>query len=66
MTIDEDIYNRGLGMRRKVLGEEYVHRAQERRRLQPRLPAHRHPVLLGRGLGDTTLTPRERSILISA
>ena len=27
MTMDQDVYNRGLGMRRKVLGEEYVDRA---------------------------------------
>jgi 4-carboxymuconolactone decarboxylase len=41
--------------------EEYVDRAQERRRLQPRFQ-RRLPVLLGE-TGDDTLSPRERSIL---
>ena len=27
MTMDKDVYDRGLTMRRKVLGEEYVDRA---------------------------------------
>jgi 4-carboxymuconolactone decarboxylase len=64
MTMDQDIYNRGLGMRRKVLGEEYVDRALKNvddfnRDFQRIVTQY----CWGEAWGDTTLTPRERSIL---
>jgi 4-carboxymuconolactone decarboxylase len=64
MTMDQDVYNRGLGMRRKVLGEEYVDRALKNvddfnRDFQRIVTQY----CWGEAWGDTTLTPRERSIL---
>ncbi len=62
--MDKDVYDKGLAMRRKVLGEEYVDRAlknvddfnQDFQRIVTQY-------CWGEAWGDSTLTPRERSIL---
>jgi 4-carboxymuconolactone decarboxylase len=64
MTMDQDVYDKGLAMRRKVLGEEYVDRALKNvddfnsdfQRIVTQY-------YCGETWGDSTLTPRERSIL---
>jgi alkylhydroperoxidase/carboxymuconolactone decarboxylase family protein YurZ len=64
MTMDQDVYNKGLAMRRKVLGEEYVDRAlmnvDDFNRDFQRIVTQ---YCWGEAWGDSTLTPRERSIL---
>ena len=62
--MDKDTYDRGLAMRRKVLGEEYVDRALKNvddfnRDFQRIVTQY----CWGEAWGDNTLTPRERSIL---
>ena len=62
--MDKDVYDRGLAMRRKVLGEEYVDRALKNvddfnRDFQRIVTQY----CWGEAWGDDTLTPRERSIL---
>ena len=62
--MDQDVYNKGLAMRRKVLGEEYVDRALKNvddfnRDFQRIVTQY----CWGEAWGDNTLTPRERSIL---
>ena len=62
--MDQDMYNKGLTMRRKVLGEEYVDRALKNvddfnRDFQRIVTQY----CWGEAWGDNTLTPRERSIL---
>ena len=62
--MDQDVYNRGLAMRRKVLGEQYVDRALAsvddfNRDFQRIVTQYGW----GETWGDPTLTPRERSIL---
>ena len=62
--MDKDIYERGLNMRRKVLGDEYVDRALKsaddfNRDFQRLITQY----CWGEAWGDTTLSPRERSIL---
>src|SRR5262249_38113528 len=62
--MDKDTYDRGLTMRRKVLGEEYVDRALKsaddfNRDFQRIVTQY----CWGEAWGDDTLTPRERSIL---
>ena len=62
--MDKETYDRGLAMRRKVLGEEYVDRALKsaddfNRDFQRIVTQY----CWGETWGDTTLTPRERSIL---
>jgi 4-carboxymuconolactone decarboxylase len=62
--MDQDVYDRGLKMRRKVLGEEYVDRALKsaddfNRDFQRIVTQYSW----GEAWGDTTLSPRERSIL---
>ena len=62
--MDKDTYDRGLTMRRKVLGEEYVDRALKsaddfNRDFQRIVTQY----CWGETWGDKTLTPRERSIL---
>jgi 4-carboxymuconolactone decarboxylase len=62
--MDQDVYNKGLTMRRKVLGEDYVDRALKNvddfnRDFQRIVTQY----CWGEAWGDTTLTPRERSIL---
>jgi 4-carboxymuconolactone decarboxylase len=64
MTMDQDMYNKGLSMRRKVLGEEYVDRALKNvddfnRDFQRIVTQY----CWGEAWGDNALTPRERSIL---
>ena len=64
MTMDKDTYDRGLAMRRKVLGDEYVDRALAsaddfNRDFQRFVTQY----CWGEAWGDDTLTPRERSIL---
>jgi 4-carboxymuconolactone decarboxylase len=64
MTMDKDVYDRGLSMRRKVLGEEYVDRALKsaddfNRDFQRIVTQY----CWGEAWGDDTLSPRERSIL---
>jgi len=64
MTMDQDVYDKGLAMRRKVLGEEYVDRALKNvddfnRDFQRIVTQY----CWGEAWGDSTLTPRERSIL---
>ena len=62
--MDKDVYDRGLSMRRKVLGEEYVDRALKSaddfncdfQRIVTQY-------CWGEAWGDDTLSPRERSIL---
>jgi 4-carboxymuconolactone decarboxylase len=62
--MDKEIHDRGLAMRRKVLGEEYVDRAlasaDDFNRDFQRIVTQ---YCWGEAWGDTTLTPRERSIL---
>ena len=62
--MDRETYDRGLAMRRKVLGEEYVDRALKsaddfNRDFQRFVTQY----CWGEAWGDTTLKPRERSIL---
>ena len=62
--MDKETYDRGMVMRRKVLGEAYVDRAMEgvddfNRDFQRILTQY----CWGEAWGDDTLTPRERSIL---
>ena len=62
--MDKDVYDRGLAMRRKVLGEDYVDRALKsaddfNRDFQRIVTQY----CWGEAWGDDTLTPRERSIL---
>ena len=62
--MDQNTYDRGLAMRRKVLGEEYVDRALKsaddfNRDFQRIVTQY----CWGEAWGDDTLTPRERSIL---
>ena len=62
--MDKDVYDRGLSMRRKVLGEEYVDRALKsaddfNRDFQRIVTQY----AWGECWGDDTLKPRERSIL---
>lgn len=62
--MDKDVYDKGLAMRRKVLGEEYVDRALKNvddfnRDFQRIVTQY----CWGEAWGDNTLTPRERSIL---
>jgi 4-carboxymuconolactone decarboxylase len=62
--MDMDTHDRGLAMRRKVLGNAYVDRALENvddfnRDFQRIVTQY----CWGEAWGDTTLTPRERSIL---
>jgi alkylhydroperoxidase/carboxymuconolactone decarboxylase family protein YurZ len=62
--MDQDVYDRGLAMRRKVLGAEYVDRALKsaddfNRDFQRIVTQY----CWGEAWGDDTLTPRERSIL---
>jgi 4-carboxymuconolactone decarboxylase len=62
--MDKDTYDRGLAMRRKVLGEEYVDRALKsaddfNRDFQRIVTQY----CWGEAWGDTALTARERSIL---
>jgi 4-carboxymuconolactone decarboxylase len=64
MIMDQETYDRGLSMRRKVLGEEYVDRALKsaddfNRDFQRIVTQY----CWGEAWGDNTLTPRERSIL---
>jgi 4-carboxymuconolactone decarboxylase len=64
MSMDKDTYDRGLTMRRKVLGEEYVDRALKsaddfNRDFQRFVTQY----CWGEAWGDDTLTRRERSIL---
>ena len=62
--MDKDTYDRGLTMRRKVLGAEYVDRAlnnaDDYNRDFQRIVTQ---YCWGETWGDDTLTPRERSIL---
>ncbi len=62
--MDQDTYDRGLAMRKKVLGDAYVDRALKgadnfSRDFQRLLTQY----CWGEAWGDDTLTPRERSIL---
>jgi 4-carboxymuconolactone decarboxylase len=62
--MDQETYSRGLTMRRKVLGEEYVDRALKsaddfNRDFQRIVTQY----CWGETWGDKTLAPRERSIL---
>jgi 4-carboxymuconolactone decarboxylase len=62
--MDQETYDRGLAMRRKVLGDAYVDRALAgaddfTRDFQRIVTQYGW----GETWGDTTLTPRERSIL---
>ena len=62
--MDKHTYDRGLNMRRKVLGEEYVDRALKsaddfNRDFQRFVTQY----CWGEAWGDDTLSPRERSIL---
>ena len=62
--MDQQTYDRGLAMRRKVLGKDYVDRAlanvDEFNRDFQRIVTQYG---WGETWGDSTLTPRERSIL---
>ena len=62
--MDEQTYDRGLAMRRKVLGKDYVDRAlagvDDFNRDFQRIVTQ---YCWGEAWGDDTLTPRERSIL---
>jgi 4-carboxymuconolactone decarboxylase len=62
--MDQETYDRGLTMRRKVLGDAYVDRAlanvDDFNRDFQRIVTQ---YCWGEAWGDTTLTPRERSIL---
>jgi 4-carboxymuconolactone decarboxylase len=62
--MDQQTYDRGLAMRRKVLGEDHVNRALANvddfnRDFQRIVTQYGW----GEAWGDSTLTPRERSIL---
>ena len=62
--MDKAIYDRGMTMRRKVLGDDYVDRAVANttdfdRQFQEHLTEH----AWGAVWGDDTLKPRDRSIL---
>jgi 4-carboxymuconolactone decarboxylase len=62
--MDKAIYDRGMAMRRKVLGDEYVDRAiantdDFNREFQAQLTEY----AWGAVWGDDTLKPRDRSIL---
>jgi 4-carboxymuconolactone decarboxylase len=62
--MDKDTHDRGLAMRRKVLGDAYVNRALENvddfnRDFQRIVTQY----CWGEAWGDNTLSPRERSIL---
>ncbi len=62
--MDKAIYDRGMAMRRKVLGDEYVDRAVANtddfnREFQAQLTEY----AWGAVWGDDTLKPRDRSIL---
>jgi 4-carboxymuconolactone decarboxylase len=62
--MDQDMYVRGLAMRKKVLGDAYVDRAIQNaddfsRDFQRLLTQY----CWGEAWGDNALTPRERSIL---
>ena len=62
--MDQDTHDRGMVMRRKVLGNDYVDRAVKgaddfNRDFQRLVTQY----CWGEAWGDTTLTPRERSIL---
>jgi 4-carboxymuconolactone decarboxylase len=64
MTMDQEMYNTGLAMRRKVLGKEYVDRALSNvddfnRDFQRIVTQY----CWGEAWGDKTLSERERSIL---
>jgi 4-carboxymuconolactone decarboxylase len=64
MNMDQDTHDRGMVMRRKVLGNDYVDRAVKgaddfNRDFQRLVTQY----CWGEAWGDTTLTPRERSIL---
>jgi 4-carboxymuconolactone decarboxylase len=64
MNMDKETHDRGLTMRRKVLGEEYVDRAlasaDDFNRDFQRIVTQ---YCWGEAWGDSTLTQRERSIL---
>jgi 4-carboxymuconolactone decarboxylase len=64
MNMDQERYERGLAMRKKVLGEAYVDRqlksADDFNRDFQRLVTQ---YCWGEAWGDDTLSPRERSIL---
>ena len=62
--MDKAVYDRGMAMRRKVLGDEYVDRAVTNtddfnREFQAQLTEH----CWGAVWGDDSLKPRDRSIL---
>ena len=62
--MDKETYDRGMAMRRKVLGDEYVNRAMQgvddfNRDFQRIVTQY----CWGEAWGDDTLSPRERSIL---
>lgn len=62
--MDKAIYDRGMAMRRRVMGEEYVERAIANttdfdRQFQEQLTEH----AWGAVWGDDALKPRDRSIL---
>jgi 4-carboxymuconolactone decarboxylase len=62
--MDQETYDRGMAMRRKVLSDEYVDRAMRNvddfnRDFQRLVTQY----CWGEAWGDPTLTPRERSIL---
>ena len=62
--MDKALYDKGMAMRRKVLGDEYVDRAVKNvddfnRDFQRIVTQY----CWGEAWGDDTLTPRERSIL---
>jgi 4-carboxymuconolactone decarboxylase len=64
MTVDRDLMAKGMKMRRKVLGDEYVDRAMQtaddfNRGFQELVSEY----CWGVCWGDDTLSPRERSIL---
>jgi 4-carboxymuconolactone decarboxylase len=62
--MDKDVYDRGMAIRRKVLGNDYVDRqtanADDFNRDFQRIVTQ---YCWGEAWGDNTLTPRERSIL---
>jgi 4-carboxymuconolactone decarboxylase len=64
MSMDKDVYERGLAMRRKVLGAAYVDRTladtDDFNRDFQRIVTQ---YAWGEAWGDTALSPRERSIL---
>ena len=62
--MDKDVYDRGMAIRRRVLGNDYVDRqtanADDFNRDFQRIVTQ---YCWGEAWGDSTLTPRERSIL---